>query len=85
MSRIKEKPYNVGATDIIEHACYKPHRGDGLELSIFTEHFVQLGLDCIIGNLVATELIVILFKKSRSQSFRISNLKSPLRTAFSRG
>ena len=63
MSRIKEKPYNVGATDIIEPTCYKPHRGDGLELTIVvTEHFIQFGLDRIIGNLVATELIIILFK-----------------------
>ena len=46
MSRIKEKPYNVGATDIIEPTCYKPHRGDGLELPIvITEHFVQFVLN----------------------------------------
>ena len=48
MSRIKQKPYNVGATDVIEPTCYKPLRADGLELSIFiiiAVHFIQLILN----------------------------------------
>ena len=74
MSRIKEKPYNVGATDIIEPTCYKPLRADGLELTIITVHFIQFILD--------TRRCRLIFQHCIGNPNGLSNFKSPSLSTF---